>query len=145
MSEYKRKPFRPPSAKTEKSLPAACLMGAGFGLLSLFSLLLLFSAVAAGVEDPGLFYLPMALCSTYLGALAAGILSVRLSGDGVLSGLFGGCLYAAALFALSLLPLPASGLPSSVDHILLALTIPAAVLGSVMGHRKPKQPFRRKG
>ena len=126
--------------RRKEPLVKACLFGSAGALLTLAVCLLVFSAVLCGTENPGPLCLPLALFSFYAGALAAGILSVRFSGDGVVSGLLGGCMYAAAVFLLSLLPLPSASVPSSVGHILLLLALPASALGSVLGHRKVKKP-----
>ena len=142
LSDHKSVNYRRPPRR--KPLVGSCLFGALAALLVTAALLLVFSAVLCGAENPGPFVLPMALFSLYAGALAAGIVSVRRSGDGLAAGLLGGCIFTAAVWLFSCLPLPSSGLPSSAAHILLPLCLPAAALGSVFRHGKPKKPsFRR--
>ena len=126
--------------RRKEPLLKACLFGSAGALLTFALCLFVFSAILCGTENPGPLYLPLALFSMYAGALAAGILSVRFSGDGVVSGLLGGSIYAAVVFLLSLLPLPSASVPSSVGHILLLLALPTSVLGSVLGRRKVKKP-----
>lgn len=126
------------------SLPSGSLRGCAVGIVTLFVLLALFTCAAAGGENPGIFYTPFSLCSLYLGALAAGIGAVRCTSMPVISGVTSGTLYAAAVFLLSLLPLPGSGLPSSVYWILLVTVIPAAVLGSIVGQRRAKKTGYRR-
>ena len=139
-----------PSRKTPRkrtsrdSLPIGSLKGCAAGIAALFVLLALFTCAAAGAEDPGILYTPFSLCSLYLGALAAGIGAVRSTSLPVVSGLLSGAMYASVIALLSLLPLPESGLPSSVYWILLLTAIPAAVLGSVIGQKRAKKPVYRR-
>ena len=126
------------------SLPSGSLRGCAVGIVTLFVLLALFTCAAAGGENPGILYTPFSLCSLYLGALAAGIGAVRCTSMPVISGLTSGALYGAAVFLLSLLPLPESGLPASVYWILLVTVIPAAVLGSIVGQRRAKKTGYRR-
>ena len=128
----------------QRPFALSCLMGTGVGMLALFCLILLFSAVASGCRDPGPLLTPMAVCSLYLGALFAGGGAVRFTGDGLVAGGIGGVFYTAAVFLLSLLPLPPSELPPSVGLILLVLLLPASVLGAILGHRKAKRPRSRR-
>ena len=130
--------------KVSDPVPTAALKGCGIGLCALFLLLVLFAGIAAGCSDPGILYLPFSLCSLYLGAVTAGFSSARMSGVPFLSGLASGGGYGASVFLLSLFPLPASGLPSSVYWILLLTVIPAALLGSVMGQKKKGKPVYRR-
>ena len=130
--------------KSRDPLPLGSLKGCAAGISALFVLLALFTSAAAGTENPGILYLPFSLCSLYLGALAAGIGAVRCTQQPVLSGLTSGALYALCIFLMSLLPLPESGLPSSVYWILLFTVIPAAVLGSILGQRRAKRPAYRR-
>ena len=129
--------------KSRDPLPIGSLKGCAAGLAALFVLLSLFASAAAGTDNPGILYLPFSLCSLYLGALAAGIGAVRCTSQPVLSGLTAGALYALCVFLMSLLPLPESGLPSSVYWILLFTTVPAAVLGSILGQRRRKVRYGR--
>ena len=140
MSAADRSPVPRRMKRRNEPLLKSCLLGAAGGLAALSVFLLLFSAALNGAENPGPLYLPLALFSFYVGALGTGILSVRLSGDGLVSGLLGGCVYTAAVFLFSLLPLPSAALPPSAAHILLLLALPASALGAVLGHRKPKKP-----
>ena len=126
------------------SLPAGSLRGCAAGIAAMFVLLVLFTCAAAGTENPGILCIPFSLCALYLGALAAGIGAVRRTSLPVISGLAAGAMYAFAVFLLSLLPLPESGLPSSVYWILLVTAIPAAVLGSVLGQRRAKRTAYRR-
>ena len=128
---------------TVKSLKCGATLCAA-GIAALFVLLALFTCAAAGAEDPGILYTPFSLCSLYLGALAAGIGAVRSISLPVVSGLLSGAMYASVIALLSLLPLPESGLPSSVYWILLLTAIPAAVLGSVIGQKRAKKPVYRR-
>ena len=135
---------KPGGRKKRDSLPSGSLRGCAVGIAALFVLLVLFTCAAAGGDNPGILYAPFSLCSLYLGALAAGIGAVRCTSMPVISGLTSGALYGAAVFLLSLLPLPGSGLPSSVYWILLVTVIPAAVLGSIVGQRRAKKTGYRR-
>ena len=125
--------------KKRDSLPSGSLRGCAVGIVTLLVLLSFFTCAAAGGDNPGILYTPFSLCSLYLGALAAGIGAVRCTSMPVIAGLTSGTLYAAAIFLLSLLPLPESGLPSSVYWVLLVTVIPAAVLGSIVGQRRARR------
>ena len=143
-------PVSAPSARGRQadSLPVGALKGCGIGLLALFLLLAVFAGIAAGCDNPGILYLPFSLCALYLGAVTAGFasarLTARLSGRSFMSGLSAGGIYAAAVFLLSLTPLPSSGLPASVYWVLLLTVIPAAALGSIMGQKKKVKPSYRR-
>ena len=72
------------------------------------------------------------------------IMLLVLLAAGLVAGGIGGVFYTAAVFLLSLLPLPPSELPPSVGLILLVLLLPASVLGAILGHRKAKRPKSRR-
>ena len=132
------------SAGHRVSFPAACLRGTGLGLALFFLLLLLFALILTGTENPGPLTAPLALCALYLGAIVSGAASARFSGDGAAAGLLGGLFTAGVILLLSLLPLPASPLPSSISLILTGLILPASLLGSVLGRKKENKPRLRR-
>ena len=129
--------------KREGWLPAAG-KGAGIGIAVMAMLLLLFCLILSSVEDPGPLVVPLSLCALYLGGIAAGISGAKRSKGGALGGLFAGCVLAAAVLILSLLPLPTSPFPPSASLIFLALLLPAGALGGILGTKKqPKRRARR--
>ena len=120
-------------------LVQASAEGAGFGMAAVVVLLLIFCAIATSAENPGFLVAPLSLAASYLGAFIGGVAAVRRSGDGVMSGLIAGAVMLAAVFLLSLLPLPSSRWPSSACAILLLMMLPASVLGSIAGHKREKR------
>ena len=135
--------------KSERHAPArglflSCAEGAACGIVAGLVLLLLFCAIASAVYDPAPLLLPLSLCALYLGSLGGGIAAVRLSGDGLMSGLIAGLMTSAVVWLLSCLPLPGGGFPASASAIFLALIPTASVLGAILGHKKEKKPRRKR-
>ena len=121
--------------RREGWFPAA-LKGAGIGIVVTAALLLLFCLILSSTEDPGPLVVPLSLTALYLGGIAAGITGAKRSKGGSLGGLFAGCVLAAAVLLLSLLPLPSSPFPASASLIFLALLLPAGALGGILGTKK---------
>ena len=112
-----------------KSILMAQLFAAGVGLM----LLLVFCAIACRMDDPDSVTMPLALCALYLSGLAGGIAAVRLSGDGILSGLLSGGLTMLLFRLISLLPLYASGMTPTQVGIYCALIPVSSACGAVIG------------
>lgn len=121
----------------------SCILSQIAWLLSVLLLLLIFSAAAASMVDPDSVLVPFSLCTLYLSALIGGIAAVRLSGDGIASGAVSGCITMLLVFGFSLLPLETS--PFSFPHslCLTACTVPASVLGAVIGHKRKQNPAKK--
>ena len=86
---------------------SALLAQAVWGMSSVI-LLLVFCTVACSTEDPERITGPLALCALYLSSMAGGIAAVRLSGDGIVSGMLSGVITGLLVCGISLLPLPPS-------------------------------------
>ena len=132
------------SAAGPRGLFSSCMLAQAVWLISALILLAASALIAASTEDPDAVIRPLALCALFLSAMAGGIAAVRFSGDGAASGALSGLLTAALVFLLSTLPLPEAGF-GSVEELLLRLAvIPAAVAGSVLGHRRNGRRRKRR-
>jgi len=136
----KTKPKKDSMKRRVGWLPSA-LRGAGVGLAVVLLLLFLFCAIACATEDPGPLVVPLSLCALYLGGIAAGICSSKLSKGGAAGGFLAGCVLAVFVFLLSCFPLSPSSFPPSAAWIFLGLLLPAGALGGILGTKK--QPNRR--
>ncbi len=103
-------------------------------------LLLVFCTIAYSTDDPDSITLPLSLCALYLSAIIGGIAAVRLSGDGILSGLLAGTITAVLVYLLSLLPLPESHVELPMSLLYTVLVIPASAVGSALGHKRKEKP-----
>jgi len=135
------------SRETKRSLFLSSLQAQAVWAPAAVLLLLVFCAVACSTADPDSITFPLSLCALYLSAVIGGIAAVRLSGDGLMSGLLSGIFTALLVGLLSLLPLPDSGTEFPMSLLYTALVIPASVVGSAVGHRRKEKPgkkFKRK-
>lgn len=122
------------SAPWIKAIAAAQLVFLAAGVL----LLLLFCRIAYSLDDPAAVTAPLSMTALCLSSLAGGIAAVRLTGDGLLSGLISGTVSLALVRALSALPLPASGMDMG-QTVLFCCLIPAlSVCGAVLGKKRKK-------
>lgn len=126
------------SAEKEKGILISCLMSQLVWLGSAIVLLLLLCAAAYLTDDPDAVTFPLSLCALYLSAIIGGAAAVRFSGDGIMSGALSGLITSLIVFMLSALPLPDSSFTLPLSLAYTALVIPASVIGSVIGRRKPK-------
>lgn len=124
----------------KKNFLLSCVLSQAVWLLTAPALLLVFCGIAYSLEDPDSITVPLSLCALYLSAIGGGIAAVRLSGDGIASGALSGLFTALLVFCLSALPFPKSGFNAPMSWILTELIIPASILGSVLGHKKTKNP-----
>ena len=107
-------------------------------------LLLVFCAVAASVNDPDSIIKPLSLCALFLSAFTGGIFAVRLSGDGLLSGLLSGVGTAFLIFCLSLLPFPETDSTAAEAVISFLCIVASSAAGAMIGKpRKKKAPHGR--
>ena len=113
-------------------------------LASAVILLCLFCALSLTLRDPDSIIMPLSLCALYLSAVAGGAAAVRFSGDGILSGTLSGLITAFLVFVISSLPLPGSSFSMPMSILFTALIVPASAVGSVLGHRRSKNPAKRK-
>lgn len=135
-----------------KSLFSAMLTGIGlaqfFTIGIGFVLLLLFCAIAYPMKDPDSVIVPLSLCALYLSSLIGGFAAVRISGDGILSGLISGVLTMLFFRMLSLLPFPSPCITTVQAGTFLALIPAASVCGSFLGKKrksaKPRHRIRRR-
>ncbi len=133
------------SHEIKRSLLLSSVQAQAVWLISAGILLLVFCAIAYSTANPDSVTLPLSLCALYLSAILGGIAAVRLSGDGIMSGLLTGIFSAGLLFLFSLLPLPvASSLEVPMSFLYNALIIPAAVIGAILGHKRKGKPPARK-
>ena len=128
------------SREAKRSLFLSSVQAQAVWAVSAVLLLLVFCAVAYSTDDPDSLTFPLALCALYLSAAAGGIAAVRLSGDGILSGLLSGVLTLGLIWLLSLLPLPDSNAELSKALMYTAMVIPASMAGAAIGHRKKEKP-----
>ncbi len=132
------------SRETKRSILLSSVQAQAVWLFTAMGLLLIFCAIAYSTEDPDGITLPLSLCALYLSAVFGGIAAVRLSGDGLMSGLLAGMISAGVLFLISLLPLPLSSMEMPMSFLYNALVIPAAVIGAALGHKRKMKPSARK-
>lgn len=105
-------------------------------IISAVLLLLIVCAIAFSTEDPDNLIFPLSLCALYLSAVIGGIVAVRLSGDGILSGFISGLITIVLIRLLSLLPIPVSDTELSVSILCTVMVLPAYLVGSVIGHKR---------
>lgn len=128
------------SHETKRSLFLSSLQAQAVWVLSALLLLLVFCTAAYFTEDPDSIIFPLSLCALYLSAMIGGIAAVRLSGDGIVSGLLSGIVTALLLWLFSLLPLPEAGIEIPNALIYSLMVIPASVVGAALGHRRKTKP-----
>jgi len=126
--------------KVSRGLFLSCFISQGFWAASSLILLLLFCAAALSMDDPDSVTKPLSLCSLYIGAVVGGFSAVKLSDDGIMSGLISGAMSAVLLFSLSVLPFPNSGVTVANSVIFTLLVVPASVLGAFIGKKRSKKP-----
>lgn len=134
--------MKQPNEKS-RSILLSCALSQIAWLVSAVVLLLVFCAIAYSMADPDSVTQPLSLCALYLSAVIGGIAAVRLSGDGIASGAMSGLFTALLVFCLSALPLPDSAFAMPMSLVFIALIIPASILGSVLGHKKAKNPAKK--
>ncbi len=134
------------SQKKERTLLSACLLSQCVWFISALVLLLVLCAVAYSTRDPDAITEPLSMCALYLSAVIGGVAAVKLSGDGIVSGLISGGITAVLVLLLSCLPLPASGFDLTHSVIFTALVVPASALGALIGRRRRKNvsPMKKK-
>ncbi len=134
------------SQKKERTLLSACLLAQGVWLVSALVLLLILCATAYSTRDPDAITEPLSMCALYLSSIIGGVAAVRMSGDGIVSGLISGGITALLVMLLSCLPLPASGFDLTHSLIFTSLVIPASAVGALVGRRQRKKvsPMKKK-
>ena len=140
----KSSPSRKDSSRKKESMsiPASALKSQIAVSVSGLIFLLCFCAVAASSADPDRIIKPLSLCSLFLSAFIGGITAVRLSGDGILSGLISGLFTALLIFCLSVLPLPHAEVTPTETIINYICIVGSAAVGSVVGKSRKKNPHR---
>jgi len=122
-----------------KPMWLSCLLSQAVWAAGLVTLLLISCAAANASEDPGSMIRPLALACLYLSAMISGFAAVRLSGDGILSGMLSGSVTALLMLLLSCLPLPGSGFLFPYTLLLTACVIPAGCAGALIGRKRQKR------
>ena len=120
----------------ERGFLVSCLLAQSVWLAVSAVLLLIFCAIAVSAEDPARLITPLSLCALYLGSASAGIEAVKLSGDGILSGLVSGVISAMLTLSLSYVPFPASSVELPMKAVFMLLILPAGVIGSLIGKKR---------
>lgn len=120
----------------ERGFLVSCLLAQSVWLAVSAVLLLIFCAIAVSAEDPARLITPLSLCALYLGASSAGIAAVKLSGDGILSGLVSGVISAILTLSLSYVPFPASSVELPMKAVFMLLILPTGVIGSLIGKKR---------
>ncbi|MBQ7933078.1 MAG: TIGR04086 family membrane protein [Clostridia bacterium] len=128
------------SHEVKRSLFLSSLQAQVVCALSAVVLLLIFCTIAYSAEDPDSISFPLSLCALYLSSMIGGIAAVRLSGDGIVSGLLSGLVTALLVWLLSLLPLPESGVGFPVSFLYTGMVIPASAIGAALGHKRKERP-----
>ncbi|MBQ9995875.1 MAG: TIGR04086 family membrane protein [Clostridia bacterium] len=128
------------SHEAKRSLFLSSVQAQAVWAASAVLLLLIFCGVAYSTDDPDSLTFPLSLCALYLSAAAGGIAAVRLSGDGIMSGLLSGAITMVLIWILALLPLPESHVELPMSLVYTALVIPASAVGAAVGHRKKEKP-----
>lgn len=131
------------SAAGSRGIFLSCIMAQAVWVIAALILLPVMALIAYSTDDPDSVTRPLSLCALYLSAVIGGIAAVRVSGDGIASGALSGLITAGILLLVSAFPLPESGLEPNLGFLLLALVIPASVIGSVLGHKRPKRKPKR--
>ena len=120
----------------ERGFLVSCLLAQSVWLAVSTVLLLIFCAIAVSAEDPARLITPLSLCALYLGSASAGIAAVKLSGDGILSGLVSGVISAILTLSLSYMPFPASSVELPMKAVFMLLILPVGVIGSLIGKKR---------
>ncbi len=147
----KKNSIRKPSASSASGrrsgigLAAACVKAQAVVLLTGLALLLVFCAIAASMEDPDSVLRPLSLCALFLSTFAGGFAAVRMSGDGVMSGICAGAVSVVLVLLLSLLPFADSEAEFSGNLLMYLCMIASSAAGAMIGkRRKPnKSPMAR--
>jgi len=128
------------SHETKRSILFSSVQAQGVWALSAVILLLIFCAAAYSMEDPDSVLFPLSLCALYMSSVVGGIAAVRLSGDGMISGLLSGIMTIILIVLLSLFPFPVfcENLSTSIGY--LAMVLPASMIGAVLGHKRKEKP-----
>ena len=127
------------SSFSSRGLFLPCLVSSGFWLLTSTVLLLISCAIANSAEAPEVLLKPLTLTSLYLSTIICGIISVKLSGDGIMSGIISGIIIALVLLLMSAFSLPDSEISLIPGIFLLVAVIPAAMVGAFIGKKKNKR------
>ncbi len=128
------------SHEAKRSILISSIQAQAVWAISAILLLLIFCAIAYTTDDPDGITMPLSLCALYLSAIAGGIAAVRISGDGIMSGLLSGVITAVIIYLLSFLPLPGSQIEMPLSLLYTLLVIPASVVGSALGHKRADKP-----
>lgn len=99
-------------------------------------LLLCFCGIAYSMDDPDSVTKPLSLCALFLSALCGGFSAVRLSGDGLVSGLCAGAFTVLIVFVLSALPVSDSGMELADTLVMYLCILAAAAVRSIIGKRR---------
>ncbi len=129
---------------TERSFFISCLISQAVWAVSGIVFLLILCAVASSMADPDSVIVPLSLCALYLSSMIGGIAAVRLSKDGIMSGLVSGILTAIIVFAVSSLPFSGGNFKTTESLIYGALIIPVSCIGALIGKKKSKRKNKRK-
>ncbi|MBQ7929607.1 MAG: TIGR04086 family membrane protein [Clostridia bacterium] len=128
------------SHEAKRSLLFSSVQAQGIWILSAAVLLLIFCAVAYSMEDPDSVLLPLSLCALYMSSVAGGIAAVRLSGDGLMSGMLSGLMTVVLVILFSLLPFPSFCTDMMTSAGYLSMIRPASVIGAILGHKRKEKP-----
>jgi len=136
-------------SKSKEFSPAVLLLGICKAQAAAFLtgglLLLIFSGIACGLQDPGAVIPPLSLVALCLSALAGGIGAVRFTGDGLLSGLCSGVLTMFLVRCMAMLPAAETAGMETGHTVLFYCLLPVlSVCGAVIGKRR-KKSTRKKG
>jgi len=99
-------------------------------------LLLCFCGIAYSMDDPDSVIKPLSLCALFLSAFCGGFSAVRLSGDGVVSGICAGIVTVALFFLLSLLPVWDPGDEWNTRLLTAGCAVASSAAGAIIGKRR---------
>lgn len=131
---------------TAKKILISSLWGSGLGVLSLFVMLSVLSAICMLLPSPHSLVLPLCFFGIYGSSFLAGLFATKLNGssDALLCGLICGAFFVVFIwiifFSVNLL----SGEEETANFIWKLLSIPMTLLGSFAGlSRKSKNARKR--
>ncbi len=132
--------FMKHSHEAKRSILFSSFQAQAVWLISAVVLLLIFCTAAYSMEDPDSVLFPLSLCALYLSSVVGGIAAVRLSGDGLISGLLSGVMTILLIILLSFLPFPVFCTDKMISAGYLSMILPASVIGAVLGHKRKEKP-----
>lgn len=125
-----------PSKKGNANILTAAIKAQIAVVVSALALLLIFCGISISSEDPDSMIKPLSLCALFLSAFFGGLTAVRLSGDGILSGICSGGITVLLVMLLSFLPLTSLNDPITTKLVSLLCILASSCAGAIIGKRR---------